>query len=171
MGSSQLPSTTANYGQRRCPAIDWPLPPTLHMAVPPALHVLHGGNAGYKSQDFLQPLGSEHATLELPCRPTHSLCGLSEQDWKWGHCANDRTLLSVHRAKSGELVRLAMTVADLSHLPWENRSLEVLSSQTNNLRSWTSYSRTSLKAIAQDRTIFSNCKKRFFLLGRKFLLL
>ena len=28
---------------------DWPLPSTLHRAVHPELHVLHGGNAGHKS--------------------------------------------------------------------------------------------------------------------------
>ena len=40
--------------------IDWPLPPTLHRAVPPELHVLHGVNSGYKSKDLLlqpRPLG------------------------------------------------------------------------------------------------------------------
>ena len=32
--------------------IDWPLPPIIHRAVPPVLH-LHSATAGYKSQDLL----------------------------------------------------------------------------------------------------------------------
>ena len=34
--------------------IDWPLPPTLHRAVPYRLHVLHGVNVGHKTQDLMQ---------------------------------------------------------------------------------------------------------------------
>ena len=41
--------------------IQWPLSPTLHMAVPPELHVLHCVNASYKWQDLLQQPGREHA--------------------------------------------------------------------------------------------------------------
>ena len=40
--------------------------PTLHSAVPPELHVLHGANAGYKSQNLLQPVRIEHATFGMP---------------------------------------------------------------------------------------------------------
>ena len=50
--------------------IDWPLPSTLQSAVPPELHVLQGANAGYKSQDLLQALGREQATIGMP-----GLCG------------------------------------------------------------------------------------------------
>ena len=62
-------------------AIDWPLPPTIHRAVLSELHVLHGGNAGYKSQDLLQPLRSKHPTLGLPgqrtvCAATQGIDGL-----------------------------------------------------------------------------------------------
>ena len=38
--------------------------PTFHRAVLPELH-LHGANAGYKSRDLLQPVGSEHATFGM----------------------------------------------------------------------------------------------------------
>ena len=50
--------------------IDWPLPTTQHWAVPPELHVLHGVDAGYKSQDLLQQPGSEHASLGTPGQRT-----------------------------------------------------------------------------------------------------
>ena len=46
-------------------SIDWPLPPTLHRGVLRELHVLHGVNAGYKSQNLLQQLGREHAFLGM----------------------------------------------------------------------------------------------------------
>ena len=46
--------------------IDWPLPPTLRMSVPPELHVLHGTNAEDKSRDVVQPLGREHVTIGMP---------------------------------------------------------------------------------------------------------
>ena len=36
------------------------------MAVPPEVHVLHGVNAGYKSQDLLQQPRREHASLGMP---------------------------------------------------------------------------------------------------------
>ena len=39
--------------------------PTLHRAVPHELHVLHGVNAGHKSHDLLQKVGSELATFGL----------------------------------------------------------------------------------------------------------
>ena len=46
-------------------SINRQLPSTLHRAVPPQLHVLHA-NAGYKSQDKLQPVSREHATFGMP---------------------------------------------------------------------------------------------------------
>ena len=39
-------------------------------AVPPELHVLHGVNAGYKSQDLLQQPGLEHASTGMPGQRT-----------------------------------------------------------------------------------------------------
>ena len=62
------------------------------MAVPPELHVLHGVNAGYKSQDLLQQPGIEQESIGLPsqrtacaatqgigllldCNAAHTLCG------------------------------------------------------------------------------------------------
>ena len=50
--------------------IDWPLALTLHRAVPPELHVLHGVNAGHKSQDLLSPLGRQLATIGMADVPT-----------------------------------------------------------------------------------------------------
>ena len=46
-------------------ALDWPLAPSIHRALPPELHVLHGVNAGYKSQDLLQQPGREHASVGM----------------------------------------------------------------------------------------------------------
>ena len=40
--------------------VNWPLPPTLHKAVPPEIHVLQDGSAGYKSQDLLKLVRREH---------------------------------------------------------------------------------------------------------------
>ena len=45
--------------------IDWTFPLTIHMAVPTELY-LHSANAGNKSQDLLQPVGSEHTTFGMP---------------------------------------------------------------------------------------------------------
>ena len=45
--------------------IDWSHPP-LSWAVPPEFHVLHGVNAGYKSQDLLQLPWLEHASMGMP---------------------------------------------------------------------------------------------------------
>ena len=42
-------------------SIDWAHPPP-SWAVPHELHVLHGGNAGYKSQDLPQ----QHASMGVP---------------------------------------------------------------------------------------------------------
>ena len=52
--------------------------PTLHRAVPPELHVLHGVNAGYKSQGLMQQTGSQHASVGMPgqrtaCAATHGI--------------------------------------------------------------------------------------------------
>ena len=44
---------------------EWPFPHTLHRAVLPELHVLHGANTGHKSQNLLQPLGHEHARIRV----------------------------------------------------------------------------------------------------------
>ena len=62
--------------------IDWPLLPTLHRAVTPELHVLHGVNAGYKSHDLVQPLGHEHESFSMPdqrtaCAATQGIVNLS----------------------------------------------------------------------------------------------
>ena len=58
--------------------IDWTSPPTLHRAVPPELHVLHGVNAGYKSHDLLHQPCREHESLGMPgqrtaCAATHGM--------------------------------------------------------------------------------------------------
>ena len=50
--------------------IDWPLPPTLPMAVPSQLHLFLLVNSGYKSQDLLQQPGREHASLGMPGQRT-----------------------------------------------------------------------------------------------------
>ena len=61
-----MQSTTASYGQwRQIDPIDWLLPPSLHRAVAPELH-LHSANVGYKSRDLLQPVRREHATSVMP---------------------------------------------------------------------------------------------------------
>ena len=39
-------------------------------AVAPELHVLHGVNAAYKSQDLLQQSGLEHASTGMPDQRT-----------------------------------------------------------------------------------------------------
>ena len=54
--------------------IDWPLLTTIHRIVPPEFHALHCENVAHKSQDLLQPLGRERATIgtqanALPVRP------------------------------------------------------------------------------------------------------
>ena len=62
--------------------IDWtlPPPPTLHVAVPSELHLLHGVNAGDKSQDLLQQPGREHVSLAIPakCTPRMSTVWIAE---------------------------------------------------------------------------------------------
>ena len=80
MGSSQLQSTTASYGQwLREGRSNWlTVLPTLHKAVPPELHVLHGANSGNKSQDLLQQPGREHTSVGMPgqrtaCAATHGM--------------------------------------------------------------------------------------------------
>ena len=45
--------------------IDWSHPP-LSWAEPPELHVLHGVNAAYKSQDLLHQPGLEHVSTGMP---------------------------------------------------------------------------------------------------------
>ena len=74
MGSSKLQSTTASYEQwgQAIDPIDWPLPPTLHMAVPPELDVLHGANAEYKSR--LAAVTGEQTCKHWNARPMHCLC-------------------------------------------------------------------------------------------------
>ena len=62
--------------------IDWSHPPP-SWAVPPELHVLHGVNAAYKSQDLLQQPGIERASTGMPdqrttgaaTRPLYGLIG------------------------------------------------------------------------------------------------
>ena len=49
--------------------IDWSHPPHSR-AVPPELHVLHGVNAAYKSQDLLHQPGLEHASTGIPDQRT-----------------------------------------------------------------------------------------------------
>ena len=49
--------------------IDWSHPPP-SWAVPPVLHVLHGVNAAYKSQDLLHQSGSEYASTGVPDQRT-----------------------------------------------------------------------------------------------------
>ena len=64
--SCSRPQPARIMGSEMVDPIDWPLPPTQHSSVPSQLLVLDGGNAGHKSQDMLQPLGHEHATLSMP---------------------------------------------------------------------------------------------------------
>ena len=49
--------------------VDWSHPPP-SWAVPPALQVLHGVNAAYKSQDLLHQLELEQASTGLPDQRT-----------------------------------------------------------------------------------------------------
>ena len=49
--------------------IDWSHPPSSR-AIPPELHVLHGVNATYKSQDLLYPPGLENALAGMPDQRT-----------------------------------------------------------------------------------------------------
>ena len=49
--------------------INWSHPPP-SWTVTPGLHVLHSVNGGYKSQDFLQQPGLEHAPLGMPHQRT-----------------------------------------------------------------------------------------------------
>ena len=49
--------------------IDWSHSPP-SWAVLPELHVFHGVNAGYKSQDMLHQPGLEHAPFGTPCQRT-----------------------------------------------------------------------------------------------------
>ena len=50
--------------------IDWSHPAPPSWAVAPELHVLHGVNAAYKSQDLLHQLGLEHASTGMPDQRT-----------------------------------------------------------------------------------------------------
>ena len=55
-------------------------------AVPPELHVLHGVNAGYKSQDLQQP-GLEHASMGMAGQltafaATQGICAISAHLYK-----------------------------------------------------------------------------------------
>ena len=57
--------------------IDWSHPPP-SWAVPPELHVLHGVNAAYKSQDLVHQPGLEHASTGMldqhtACAATHGM--------------------------------------------------------------------------------------------------
>ena len=67
MGCSHLQSTTAATdndvidGRSNWMAVT----PTLHRAVPLELHVLHGVNASYNSQDLLQQPGRENASVGI----------------------------------------------------------------------------------------------------------
>ena len=49
--------------------IDYPSLPTLY-SLPSELHVLHGVNAFYKSQDLLQQPEREHESLSMPGQRT-----------------------------------------------------------------------------------------------------
>ena len=69
--------------------IDWPLFHTLHRAVPPELHVLHGIHAWHKLQDLLHSVRIEHTTFGMP-----DLCGHSETLITVScHCVIDVVLL------------------------------------------------------------------------------
>ena len=68
MGNSQLQSTTASYGQfGQILYIQFTghYSPPYTGKYPPELHVLHGVNAGHKSQDLLQIMGRERATIGI----------------------------------------------------------------------------------------------------------
>ena len=70
------------YSQKRTMAsetvdpIDWPLHPTLHSAVPPELHVLHGENAGPQIKRLAAATGTRTRD-HRNARPTHCPCGHS----------------------------------------------------------------------------------------------
>ena len=74
MGCSQLQLTRINgvkYGTSNWLAVT--SPPHLTQGVPPEIHVLHGVNAGYKLEDWLQKPRREHSSSGY-ARPTHCLC-------------------------------------------------------------------------------------------------
>ena len=57
--------------------IDWSHPPPAWVVpVPPDLHVLHGVNAAYKSQDLLHQLGLERASKGMSDQRT--ACGATQ---------------------------------------------------------------------------------------------
>ena len=68
-----IPIVTVDHNQLRTIAsetadpIDWSHPPlSWAVPVPPQLHVLHGVNAAYKSQDLLHQPGLEHEATGMP---------------------------------------------------------------------------------------------------------
>ena len=76
--SCSRPQPAMNSGVRDGRSIVWLLPPTLHRVVSLELHVLHGVNSGYNSQDLLQQPVRKHASLLMPgqrtaCTATHGM--------------------------------------------------------------------------------------------------
>ena len=70
--NSKLQSTTTSYGQCRQ---RWQIQltgrtPLPSWAVPTELHLLHGANVAYKSEDLLQQPGLEHAFTGMPDQRT-----------------------------------------------------------------------------------------------------
>ena len=74
---------------------NWLVAPPPSWAVPPELHVLHGVNAAYKSQDLLHRPGLERASTSMPdqlttCAATQGI-NIATQGRTWcQHC-------SIHR--------------------------------------------------------------------------
>ena len=71
----------------RVDPIDWSNPPP-SWAAPPELHVLHGVNAAYKSQDLLDQPGIERASTGMPvqrttCAATQGINRLPSTDPEW----------------------------------------------------------------------------------------
>ena len=62
--------------------IDWSNPPP-SWAVPPELHVLHGLNAAFKSQDLLHQPGLERASTGKPDQRTTCAAtqGITGHEW------------------------------------------------------------------------------------------
>ena len=64
--------------------LEYPLPPTLHMALPPELPVLHGTNAEHKSQDLLYSVRIEHAEYQTNALPVLPLRVWKDEETCWG---------------------------------------------------------------------------------------
>ena len=78
--SCSRPQPAMENGVRDCRSNWLAITPTLQRAVSPELHLLHGANAVYKSQDLLQhePASCVHGYA----RPTHCRCSQAVNNWE-----------------------------------------------------------------------------------------